>query len=171
MGADRWLTPQVFFLIKALGAVALMTYLLATKFYFDFGMLLFAMLLLVGGVLFHAWTSAVFKRPSTAVDAPPPAHSAEPWLPATEDGLLLIPLTFIGVNLFSTLAVTLLFTWMQMRSRSLSMALAQAIPFYFVVLWVLPQGLWMVFVAHVAAELVTRKVFEAPAHALEHRRA
>jgi hypothetical protein len=51
------------------------------------------------------------------------------------------------------------------------MALAQAIPFYFVVLWVLPQGLWMVFVAHVAAELVTRKVFEAPAHALEHRRA
>jgi hypothetical protein len=173
MAADRWLSPRVHFLIKALGAVALMTYFLATKLYFDVAVLLFAMLLLVGGVLFYAWTSAIFKRATPAVDAPPPGHSAEPWLPASEDGLLLIPLTFIGVNPLTALAVAVLFTLLQMRSRPRSMALALGIPYFFVVLWVLPQGIWMVFVAHVVAELVARKLLESPSHAhgMEHRRA
>lgn len=164
MGSDRLLNPQVHFIVKAVGAIALLTYLFATRFYFDFAMLLFATLLLVGGVLFYGWTSAVFQRESQTQQEPPPvAHPVEPWLVATEDGLLLLPLSLIGINVFSALAVTILFTWMQLRSRRLSMALALGIPYYFTVLWVLPQGIWMVFVAHVAAELAARKLFESPA--------
>ncbi len=173
MRADRLISPQSHFLIKATGAVALMTYLLASKFYFDVGMMLFAMLLLVGGVLFYAWTSAMFRRAQVANEPRDSAHPSEAWLPATEDGVLLIPLALIGINVGTALAATALFVFLQTRTRSVHMALALGIPYFFAVLWVLPQGIWMVFIAHVAAELVARKLVEAPhrAHAMEHRRA
>ncbi len=164
MGADGQLSPPLHFAVKAAGAVALLTYLFATRFYFDLPILLFAMLLLSGGVFFYAWTSAIFQRGSTPLKDPPvPYHPSEAWLVATEDGVLLLPLIFVGINVFSALPVAIAFVWLQLRSRPLPMALALGIPYYLVVLWVLPQGIWMVFVAHVAAELIMRKMVETPA--------
>lgn len=149
-----------FFLIKAGGAVALMTYFLATRFYFDVPMFLLGALLMVGAILFYGWTTAIFQRGSPEPAPAAMGHAAEPWLFATEDGLLLLPLTFLGINVFTSLAATILFTSLMLVRHPRNLALALGTGYFMVVLWVLPFGIWMVVAAHALAEITIRYVFQ-----------
>lgn len=149
------------FYLKCAGAIALLNYFLFTRFEFQTLWFLCALLVAVGAPLLYAWFTTVFGRTwdDTTVRETTPAQRADKFLPAAEDGVFLLPLLFLGINVYTALGAAVLFAVYRHQHQPLSYTLTLGVAYFTMALWVLPQGLWMVVAGHVVAAIVLNKLF------------
>ena len=154
-------TDRLRFYIKCAGAIALLNYFLFTRF--DFSMLWFlcALLVAVGAPLLYTWSTTVFAQASNGSNDrdTTPGHRAEKFLPSAEDGIFLLPLVFVGINIYTALCAAVLYAIFHPRHQALSYTLTLGASYFTMAVWVLPQGLWMVVAAHAVAAIVVDKLF------------
>jgi hypothetical protein len=149
-------------MIKPLGAVALLSFLIANPFSFDPRWFLFALFMWVGSLLMYAWIVTIIHYHATHHASGVAAHSKQSamrWLVAAEDGVFMLPLVFIGANLFTAALAAVLFTLYQRRNRPIGFAVVRGAACFAVALLVVPQGIWMAFSAHVVSELIADRFF------------
>lgn len=153
------------FYLQCLGAIALLTAALFQKHpSFDFIWFLFALLIAVGFPLLNVWVTSAFgaiTRRNTELPArTPDYHSAQKYFLAAEDGVLLLPLLWIGISVLTAVLASLLYALFIFRRRqSFSMVVTRSLAYFVLIIWVLPHGLWMVVAAHVVAEIAIRYLF------------
>ncbi len=152
------------FYLQCLGTIALLTAALFQKHpSFDFIWFLFALLIAVGLPLLNVWVTSAFetvKRRNAEPRMPTPDyHSAQKYLLAAEDGVLLLPLLWMGISFLTAALASMLYALLIFRRQSFSMVVTRSLAYFVLIIWVLPHGLWMVVAAHVVAEIAIRYLF------------
>lgn len=151
------------FYLQCLGAIVLATTLLLHRPAFDFIWFLFGLLISVGLPLLNVWvTSAVdtIRQRNTERRAPAPDyHPAQKYFVAMEDGILLVPLLWIGITPLTAIVASVLYALFTCCRQNISMSITRSVAYFVLIIWVLPQGLWMVVAAHIVAELALRYLF------------
>jgi len=151
------------FYLQCLGAIFLATYLLINRPTFDFIWFLFALLVAVGLPLLKVWVTSVFgtfnRRSSELRVQTPDYHPAQKYFPAMEDGVLLVPLLWLGINPLTASVASVLYALFICCRQSRSMAITRSVAYFVLIMWVLPQGLWIVVAAHAVSELTIRYLF------------
>lgn len=163
---DKFILPsRLRFIIKCVGAVALLNYFLFTRFSFEIIWFLFALLIAVGAPLFYAWVTVIFGLGAGRSDAISTAwasetyHPAEKFLISAEDGIFFLPLIYIGITPLTAFIAALLYALYRRNRHPLGYTLTCASSYFLMALWVLPEGLWIVFAGHVIAKIFVSKVF------------
>lgn len=154
-------TDRLRFYIRCAGAIALLNYFLFYRFEFNTLWFLCALLVAVGAPLLYAWFAAIFDRASNAANdrTASPSQSADKFLAAAEDGVFLLPLVFVGINVYTALCAATLYAIFRHRNQARSYTLILGVAYFTMAIWVLPQGLWMVVAAHAVAAIVLNRVF------------
>jgi len=151
------------FYLQCLGAIALATTLLLKRPTFDFTWFLFALLVSVGLPLLNVWVTSAFEavtRRNTEPRTPTPDyHPAQKYFLAMEDGLLLVPLLWIGITPLTAGAASVLYTLFICCRQKRSMAITRSVAYFVLIIWALPHGLWIVVAAHAVSELAIRFLF------------
>lgn len=154
-------TDRLRFYVKCAGAIALLNYFLFTRFDFNTLWFLCALLVAVGAPLLYAWFTTIFGRVSNAANDRDTArgYRAERFLLAAEDGVFLLPLVFVGINVYTALCAAVVYAIFRRKHQALSYTLTLGVSYFTMALWVLPQGLWMAVAAHAVAAIVVDKLF------------
>lgn len=151
------------FYLQCLGAIALATALLFHRPGFDFIWFLFALLVAVGLPLINVWIGSAFnairRRPPQHRIPANDYHPAQKYLVAMEDGVFLVPLLWIGITPLTATVTAVLYALFGCCRQNLSMVITRSVAYFVLILWVLPNGLWMVVAAHLIAELAIRYLF------------
>jgi hypothetical protein len=153
---------RVAVMVKPLGAVALLSYLIAYPFNFEPHWFLFALFVWVGSLLMYAWVATIMRHhapPRASGAATPVKPGALRWLVAAEDGVFLLPLTFVGTNVLTAAAAAILYTLYQRHDRPIGFALVRGAACFAVALLIVPQGIWMAFAAHAVSEVIAERFF------------
>lgn len=152
------------FYLQCLGAIALLTAALFQKHpSFDFIWFLFALLIAVGFPLLNVWVTSAFEAVKGRHSEPRMPtldyHSAQKYFLAAEDGVLLLPLLWMGISFLTAALASALYALFIFRRQSFSMVITRCVAYFLLIIWVLPHGLWMVVAAHVVAEIAIRYLF------------
>lgn len=161
MNQRRGITDRLHFLIKCAGAIALLNYFLFYRFEFNTLWFLCALLVAVGAPLLYVWFTTLLGRGANTTVGRPfvRGYPAEKYLLATEDGVFLLPLLFLGINVYTALIAASLYAIYRYRRQPLSYTIMLGLAYFVMAIWVLPQGLWMVVFGHALAALTLDKFF------------
>lgn len=161
MNQGQLRADRVRFLIKCGGAIALLNYFLFFRFDFNVMWFICALLLALGAPLLYAWFTTTLRHVSnaTADRDVAPAYRAERFLVAAEDGAFLLPLLFLGINVYTALCAAVLFAIFRHKHEAMSYTVMLGVSYFTMALWVLPQGLWMVVAGHAVAAIVLDQLF------------
>ena len=113
------------FYLQCLGAIALLTAALFQKHpTFDFIWFLFGILIAVGFPLLNVWVTSAFdaitRRNSEPRLPTPDYHPAQKYFLAAEDGVLLLPLLWVGISPLTAALTSVLYALFIFRPLSVS---------------------------------------------------
>jgi hypothetical protein len=119
--------------------------------------------LAVGLPLLHVWITSAFvtvtQRNTKPHTPTPDHHPAQKYFLAMEDGLFLVPLLWVGITPITAAIASLMYAFFIYGRQSLSMVATRSVAYFLLIIWVLPQDLWMVVAAHAVSELAIRYLF------------
>ena len=145
-------------LIKLAGLVFLVSYFISTRFSFDVVWLLMAMMVSFGGFLFYILSVVTFnhERNVEAVHEQQQfiksKNTLDSYLPGMEDGVFLLPLLFVGVNLFTVTLAVIFYGVANYRHISTLYLCVKMLSYFIIGLWILPYGIWPVLLAHIIVD-------------------
>lgn len=149
-------------IIKFIGLICLSVYFLNSHFNFDVVWFFMAMMVSIGAFLLYILTVVTFSyyhNGESYNEQQQFVRDKKTWgvyLPGMEDGVFLLPLLFVDINLLSVTIAALLYGLSNYRYLSNLYCVVKMLSYFVVALWVLPYGLWAVVLAHMVVDtLVT----------------
>lgn len=147
-------------IIKIIGVVFLIIYLIFAPFSFELIWLLMALLLSFGAVLLYLLTIVTFQKEldRTVLQKSEENKLSEyPWtkyLVSAEDGVFLLPLFIIGINPVTVLITTVLYSAYHYSNFPRTFLYIRGVAYFMVGLWILPYGIWSVLFSHIIVDVI-----------------